>query len=97
LQVNFRRRSSRIARGYAEREQKKRNKNVKIVNKTNVPKTQANEAVATLKVRVSKGGATELALAGQLVGAQIETALEALAEAAGPPEEARAATDLACG
>lgn len=72
---------------------------MKVVKKNNAAKGQANDIVATLKVRVSRDdGSTELALTGQLVGAQIDTALEALAEAAGNPDlGSPAATDLACG
>lgn len=66
--------------------------------KNNVVSAERENVVASLKLRVTKeDGATELTLSGSLVGAQIETALEALAEAAGAPESGEPAADLACG
>ena len=71
---------------------------MRIVKNNVVSAERESSVVASLKLRVTKeDGATELTLSGSLVGAQIETALEALADAAGSPDSGAPAADLACG
>lgn len=71
---------------------------MRIVKNNVVSAERESSVVASLKLRVTKeDGATELTLSGSLVGAQIETALEALADAAGSHDLGAPAADLACG